>query len=312
VGVLASLYLGYLFLRFVWESFLRPAKNPARWGSQVGAWALITGGAGGIGRGFAHELAKKGFSILLIDRNSEGLEDAATEIRTKFAGRVVQTLTCDFSRPKREWIESVRASLADKDIGMLVNNVGCNTKLPDPLQNQPEDEVDAMLSVNVESTVAMTRLVLPEMIRQKRGGIVMLSSYTGSYPCPNMSVYAGTKAFIDTFATALSEEVRGHGIDVLAIRPFYVVSNMSGFRKPSLTVRSQGGMARDALRCLGHTPRAQPYVIHRLIEFVFSLMPLSLMLRMTHGWMISTRARIIASQERYAKKMKEKADTPAK
>jgi len=65
-----------------------------------------------------------------------------------------------------------------------------------------------MFAVNVEATVAMTHLVLPDMIKRKRGGIIMLSSYTGTYPCPMMAVYSATKAFIDTFATALYQEVK--------------------------------------------------------------------------------------------------------
>jgi 17beta-estradiol 17-dehydrogenase / very-long-chain 3-oxoacyl-CoA reductase len=66
--------------------------------------------------------------------------------------------------------------------------------------------------------------------------VINLSSYTADLPTPLLGVYAGSKAFIGAWSTALKGEYKQHGIDVVTVGPFYVKSDMTQFRKTSLVV----------------------------------------------------------------------------
>ena len=150
--------------------------------------ALITGGAAGIGRAIALELARKGCDIALLDVDGRAAEATAVEIRA--LGRGAKAATGDVSDPA-----SVRAALAalsdgNAPIDILVNNAGI-ARLGSLLTISDKDWRDTF-AVNVDGVFNVTRAVVPGMVERKRGAAVNLASWLGRRGHPAFSAYAAT------------------------------------------------------------------------------------------------------------------------
>lgn len=171
-----------------------------------------------------------------------------------------------------------------------------------------EAEQQDMVRVNVEATMNVTRVVLPTMVQQKRGIVVNLGSYVSAFPCPLMAVYSGSKAFIESWSAALGNEYKSSGVDIVAISPMYVVSQMSGFKRPSLTACSQRRIAADTIDSLGTVltpPTYSPYFMHAVLMFAQSLIPQKILLGLQHSTLLGVRKRILRKKERMAGKKSE-------
>jgi len=121
-----------------------------------------------------------------------------------------------------------------------------------------------------------TTIILPKLLENKQGVMLNLGSYVGFLTPPLLSTYAGTKAFINSWSTSVHGELKSKGIQVLCLTPMYVQSNISGFKKPSLTVPSPVNFAESALRFIGNPfigPIVSGYWIHEAISYLNSLVP---------------------------------------
>ncbi|EMD37738.1 hypothetical protein CERSUDRAFT_114366 [Gelatoporia subvermispora B] len=258
------------------QTFVLPGKNLRRYGAGRGAWAVITGGSDGIGREFATQLAQKGFNIAVAARNV-----AATEAHLKdITGGTVQVkgIQMDFSKldDEAQW-KRFEAELAGLDIGVLVNNVGRSYNMPTDLVDTSEEELDNILKINVNATVKVTHMLLPGMVSRKRGLIMFVGSFSGiTVVSPMLAAYAGSKSFQLSFAAALSQEVKGKGIDVEVANAYFVVSNMSKIRRPNLTTPTPKKYVRAVLSKIGLSCGAfwsgrpslsTPYWSHALIDW---------------------------------------------
>ncbi|PSR73920.1 hypothetical protein PHLCEN_2v10278 [Hermanssonia centrifuga] len=155
----------------------------------------------------------------------------------------------DFSKLDNatQW-SAFHTEIANMDIGILVNNVGRSHSYPADFVDAPEEEVDNILSININATVKVTRAVLPGMIKRKRGLILSSGSLAGiSIVSPMLAPYAASKAFLASFSAALSEEVKGKGIDVETVNTYFVVSNMSKIRKSSIMCPTPKAYVRSVL-----------------------------------------------------------------
>ncbi|XP_058136400.1 very-long-chain 3-oxoacyl-CoA reductase-B-like [Dasypus novemcinctus] len=107
--------------RAVYVYLLPPVRRGDPWLRSQGAWAVVTGATAGIGKAYAHELARRGLNIVLISRNLSKLEQEAEEIEQRH-GRTTRVLQADFTGGL-EIYEAIEAELQELDIGVLVNNV---------------------------------------------------------------------------------------------------------------------------------------------------------------------------------------------
>jgi len=201
------------------RTFVHFGKNlPQRYGT--GSWAVITGGANGIGAAFAGELAAKGFNIVLIDVDETNLALTATKIITQFPTVLVKTIICDFSKVWQEgYLNFLDKEIEGLDISILINNVGRGCGVG-PLHRTVEKQVIDTVAVNLLTMTLLTRKFIPNMLkRTQRSAIINIASVTGLYPWPNLSsVYGATKAYVDILSRSVSEEV-GDKIDVISVRP---------------------------------------------------------------------------------------------
>jgi len=182
-----------------------------------GCSALITGASAGIGREFAHQLAARAKSLVLIARREQRLNELRDELNQRYPNGLVSVRKIDLADLPQQnellgWLDSEKI-----DVDLLINNAGLGDSgdfaTSDPIRNEQ------MALVNIVALTALTRHVLPRMIARRRGGILNVSSSAGFLPIPNFAVYAATKAYVTSFSEALRVELRGTGVTVCALCP---------------------------------------------------------------------------------------------
>ncbi|GAV02046.1 hypothetical protein RvY_12659 [Ramazzottius varieornatus] len=205
--------------------------GPLRLGANIkkyGLWAVVTGANTGIGRVYCLELAAKGYNIVLVSRNQEKLEVTAREVQDvhHVEARVIQV---DFATGRLQDYLHVQAQLQGLDIGVLVNNAGIGPEDPaTPFLDNPPDAQSCLdqINVNCASYTMMTRMILPQMVVNRRGIIINISSIAGDDYTPNMAMYSATKAFSNFFSQALAQEYKSKGIIVQSVMPGPVMTKM--------------------------------------------------------------------------------------
>ena len=187
---------------------------------------VLTGASSGIGRATAHELAARGYALVLAARRGDELAALARELDPSGARvlAVATDVTDDASR--RALVAAAHAQFGRIDI--LINNAGVTIERgwwwddPDPLR---------VLRVNLESPAEMTRLVLPEMRARGAGHIVNIGSVAGRVA--TQGLYSASKFGLRGFSLALRRELLGSGVEVSLVAPGFVKSEMTaGARLP--------------------------------------------------------------------------------
>ena len=279
IGGVYLLYNAFKLIMFLKMNYFTKLNIKTRY-AKAGNWAVVTGASDGIGFAMAKDLARRGLNVCLISRTKSKLEDAATQIKTKYPNVEVKIIEFDFQSATGATYDKLQKELEALQIAVLVNNVGINYRYPQHFDEVPLEEDLNIVKVNCEATMRMTKMVLPEMRKKKSGAIICLGSFSALHPTPLLATYAGTKAFNLQFAEALAAEVKKDRIDVLAVAPNMVVSNMSAGvsdRKPktSFMFVNAGEMARATLNKLGATTHTDGHPHHAIIEGVLSKLPAS-------------------------------------
>lgn len=175
--------------------------------------ALITGPTAGIGAGFAHQLAHKGYDLVLVARDGERLEALADEVGREY-GVSTEVLVADLA--DRAALARVEARVADADrpVDLLVNNAGFGHKRPF-LENSVEDE-QQMLDVLVTAVLRLSHAALGAMVERGEGAIVNVSSVAGFLP---RGTYSAAKAYVTSLSEWADLTYRDQGVRVMALCP---------------------------------------------------------------------------------------------
>src|SRR5437868_9118511 len=178
--------------------------------------AVITGASAGIGRELSRQLATRAQRIVLVARRSDRLEELRLELQARNPALQVEIQVADLS--VLEEVMTLGGDVSKNGpIDFLINNAGLGDY--GPVLTADPRRLNEMIQVNVLAVTALTRALLPQMIAQKRGAILNVSSSAGFLPIPGFAVYAATKAYVTSFSEALRAEVRGSGISVCALCP---------------------------------------------------------------------------------------------
>lgn len=179
--------------------------------------AVITGASAGIGREFARQLARKGYSLVLVARRLEVLEELAAELAARYSVET-DALSADLGTP--EGVAAVAKRLAEGDVDLLVNSAGFGTI--GEFHRLPREREESEIDLNIRALVSLTHAALTPMVEKGSGTIINLASLGGFQPCPYMATYVATKAFVLHFSESVHEEVRGSGVTVTALCPGFV------------------------------------------------------------------------------------------
>lgn len=207
-------------------------------GKLQGKVAVITGASSGIGAACARALAREGASLVLTARRQQRLATLQAEVQS-LGGKAV--FVVGDAREEATALSTVKAATdAFGRVDILINNTGAGNYRN--LADTSAEQYDELMDTNVRSTFLFSRHVVPVMIGQKSGTILMISSMAGVYGFGGEAVYCMTKFAQVGFAQALDRELRGHGIKVGAICPGGVKTEF-GLGKG----RTEAGVAQSAM-----------------------------------------------------------------
>jgi len=218
------------------------------------SYALITGGANGLGRGFALELARLGFNIIILDMDTSSIEKLRTDIAQACPNAKFIGITIDFTKilNGEAFFEEINVAIRDFDISILVNNVGM--ALAGPFESFGFQQLKNVTLVNVLPQVLITHKVVNKMLKRPlnvKSGIINMSGFTALKPTKYFQVNASTKLFNHALSKALYDEY-SERIDVLSVLPVWVKtalsSNFEGFGSVGVEETVKG-----ALGSLGNT-----------------------------------------------------------
>lgn len=173
---------------------------------------LITGASSGIGEQLAREFARRGYSLVLLARRADKLQELAVSI-----GGPVQTLPVDLSKPAERAQLPDRVAALGLDVDVLVNNAGLSTAGL-VAESDPAAELN-LVEVDVSAVVDLCSRFVPQMVARGRGAVLNVGSVGGFGPLPGQAAYGAAKAFVLSYTQALGEELRGTGVSAATLCP---------------------------------------------------------------------------------------------
>jgi 3-oxoacyl-[acyl-carrier protein] reductase len=193
--------------------------------SLEGQVAVVTGASRGIGKAIALRLAEEGADVALIARGLEGVEAAAAEVRTRAPGRRILARACDVASTQDAGaaIEAIEKELGRIDI--LVNNAGITRD--NLLLRMSEEEWDAVMETNLKGLFSVTKAVARQMLRNRSGRIINVTSVVGLIGNAGQTNYAASKGGVIAFTFSLARELASRGITVNAVAPGLIETDMT-------------------------------------------------------------------------------------
>ena len=177
--------------------------------------ALVTGGGGGIGGAIADELLGRGASVLLVDRDEGALARAAARL-ARYGDRV-GTVAADLTSATDRERLFAEASAWRGGINVLINNAGVNHFRM--FADQPPEQIDLALAINLQAPLHLCRGLLPHLLRQGEACILNTGSVFGAIGYPGYAVYSATKFAVRGFTEALRRELADTNVKVRYVAP---------------------------------------------------------------------------------------------
>ena len=188
-----------------------------------GKISVVTGASQGIGEAIAVELSRIGGEVILVDIQEEKLEEVARRIRGNKGN--AYTFCADVTRMDqvKEIVEKIIQD--HQKVDYLINNAGITRDRL--LMRMNEEEWDAVLAVNLKGVFNFSQTLIRNMINNRYGRIVNISSVVGQIGNPGQCNYSASKAGVIGFTKSLAKEVASRGITVNAIAPGYIDTPMT-------------------------------------------------------------------------------------
>ena len=192
--------------------------------------ALITGGSSGMGLEYARQLAEIGCDLLLVSNQEEELQKAAEELRKDRNIQVIphyQNLATETSAD--ELFAFCQSQALQVDV--LINNAGMFFFEELTRENEPKALV--MMRLHIFTPPRLCVLFGEEMKQRGYGYLINMSSMAAKLPCPGITIYSATKAYLKSFSKSLYFEMRPYGVGVTTVCPAAIATPLYKL-KPNL------------------------------------------------------------------------------
>jgi short-subunit dehydrogenase len=183
----------------------------------AGGTAIVTGAASGIGEALAVQLADRGSSLVLVDRDADRLAAVADRIGAAHPQLEVETYIVDLADEAAT--DALGATLAGAHPGttLLVNNAG--VALGGRFDQVTLEEFDWVLAINFRAVVRLTAALLPVLKANPGSHLVNVSSVFGIFAPPGQAAYAASKFAVRGFSESLRHELSDDGVGVTVVHP---------------------------------------------------------------------------------------------
>ncbi len=227
-------------------------------GDLQGRIALVTGGAQGIGRAIAEELAAAGAVLALADVNEAKLAETVAELKAQGIDATAFTMNVS----SEESIQAGAKAILEKfgKVEILVNNAGITRD--NLMLRMKRADWDLVLSINLTGAFLLTQALLSPMLKNRWGRIVSIASVVGRAGQAGQVNYAASKAGLIGFTRSLAREVASRGITVNAVAPGYIETPMTA------VLSEQQNAAMMATIPLGR--RGTPKDVAQAVKFLAS------------------------------------------
>jgi short-subunit dehydrogenase len=219
--------------------------------------AIVTGASSGIGLELAKLAAQDGFDLIVAADTP--FVDAGAGLKN--LGVEVESIETDLAT--KHGVDQLLALVGDRPVGVLVANAGHG--LGHAFLDQPTDEWIHVVNTNIVGTLLLIQPVVRKMVERGEGKVLITGSIAGHMAGSFQAVYNGSKAFIDSFAAALGEELKDSGVTVTCLKPgateteFFHRAHLDDTRVGQATKDDPADVARtgwDAMK------KGEPAVIH--------------------------------------------------
>lgn len=177
--------------------------------------ALVTGASSGIGAIYAERLAARGFDLLLVARDQERLEAAASKLRAEH-GIQVEVLKADLTQ-KDEVLKLEQRLRSDSSITLLLNNAG--VAADGLLANADMEQLERLIQLNVTTVTRLASAAAASFAKAGRGTIINIASVVALFPERFNATYSASKAYVLSLTQSLNAELNGTGVQVQAVLP---------------------------------------------------------------------------------------------
>jgi short-subunit dehydrogenase len=249
---------------------------------------MITGAAGGLGKAFAVECARRGWSLFLTDLRLEPLETLACGLRAAY-GVAVLTRACDLTDPgsRAALFEAIHSGRLR--FWALINVAGLDFE--GPFHALALQQVRTILRLNVEGVLEMTHAMLSFRDPLAAFHILNVASLAAFYPMPVKATYAASKRFLLDFSLALREELRPMGVTVTALCPAGLPTTPACVEAIEaqgllglLTTQNVGAVAAQAIdAALRGRALVIPGLLNRAMQVLGGLLPPTLVARLVNS-----------------------------
>ena len=224
-----------------------------------GCTAVVTGALRGIGRGIALELARQGANIVGTYRAEEAKANTLKKEIQKLGGKAVM-VKCDVSNEKDVGKLRDAALKEFGSVDFVINNAGIHQHLKS--WELSEDDWHKVMDVNITGTFLVAKAFTPHLIKRKTGRIVNISSCVAFTGTDHEVHYAASKGAVLALTKSLAMELAPHGINVNAVAPGYIDTDMVVFES--------SGQKKQVLKTIPKHRLGLPEDIGKAVRFLCS------------------------------------------
>lgn len=186
--------------------------------------ALVTGASRGIGRSIALQLAEEGYNVVVnYAGNQEKAEAVVEEIKSKGVESIAMQANVANGDEVKEMIKEIVKTFGSLDV--LVNNAGITRD--NLLMRMKEHEWNDVIDTNLKGVFNCIQKVTPQMLKQRGGRIINLTSVVGAVGNPGQINYVASKAGVIGMTKTAARELASRNITVNAVAPGFIVSDMT-------------------------------------------------------------------------------------